>query len=108
MAFPNLDSATASGYHRKDLKVVEMVGFIGHSAEEKFLIEIFKVASSVEKVFIDTQSDYYPSHPMVSVAKPNGEKPRWARPSYIRKEAKSRAKRLKKYCRRSVTKFVVI
>ncbi|XP_012856073.1 PREDICTED: uncharacterized protein LOC105975420 [Erythranthe guttata] len=63
-SFPYVSSREAFEFHHQNLKIVEMVGFVVLSRERDFLVQLCKVAPSVEMVFIDTRSDYYLRSPM--------------------------------------------
>lgn len=62
MPFPSVSAAEAVNYDHKNLELVEMGGYVGSSSEDMFLVHLFEIASSLKKVVIDTQSDYY-DHP---------------------------------------------
>ncbi|KAI3455705.1 hypothetical protein Pfo_012368 [Paulownia fortunei] len=64
MLFPEVSTEEAIRFHHKNLKVVEMAGYIGCESEEKFILQLFKIAPSLEIVVIDTQSDYYDDQPI--------------------------------------------
>lgn len=59
MPFPAISAAEAVKFDHKSLKVVEMCGYVGCSSEEELLLELFKNASLIEVVIIDTRSEYY-------------------------------------------------
>ncbi|KAL8548217.1 hypothetical protein ACS0TY_007514 [Phlomoides rotata] len=59
MPFPSVSAAEAVKFDHKNLELVEMAGFVGSSSEKKFLVHLFKIASSLKRVVIDTQSDCY-------------------------------------------------
>ncbi|KAL7100338.1 hypothetical protein ACP275_09G140400 [Erythranthe tilingii] len=87
-SFPYVSSREAFEFHHQNLKIVEMVGFVGSSRERDFLVQLCKVAPSVEMVSIDTRSDYYLRSPMAYLLFTQcGEKK-----SSIHRDLKSRAK----------------
>ncbi|EYU21243.1 hypothetical protein MIMGU_mgv1a018844mg [Erythranthe guttata] len=58
--FPVVTSATTGGFRHKNLKVIEMCGYIGLRSEDEFIMQLIKVAAlSLDVVFIDTQTDYH-------------------------------------------------
>lgn len=59
MMFPEVGPVSAARCRHKNLKKVEVSGYIGCSSDEEFVLHLFKVAPSVERVVIDTQSEYY-------------------------------------------------
>ncbi|KAI3455716.1 hypothetical protein Pfo_012379 [Paulownia fortunei] len=62
MQFPEVSAAMAPLFYRfyhKNLKTVEMAGYIGCSSDNNFLLQLFKIAPSLETVVIDTRSEYY-------------------------------------------------
>ncbi|KAL7099844.1 hypothetical protein ACP275_09G111700 [Erythranthe tilingii] len=59
MAFPEVDSIEENEFKLEKLKVVEIVGYCGSASEEKLLLNLLKIAPSIETVFIYTDCDYY-------------------------------------------------
>ncbi|KAL7100147.1 hypothetical protein ACP275_09G129400 [Erythranthe tilingii] len=57
MPFPSVTASTTNGFHHKNLKLIEVVGFIGSRKEFEFLTELFKVAPLLDTVLFNTQSD---------------------------------------------------
>ncbi|GFP99611.1 F-box/LRR-repeat protein at3g03360 [Phtheirospermum japonicum] len=57
--YPAVSAAEAVKFDHKSLKVVEMGGYIGCSSERELLLQLFDIATSLERVVIDTESDYY-------------------------------------------------
>ncbi|KAL8043151.1 hypothetical protein ABFX02_09G099500 [Erythranthe guttata] len=59
MAFPEVNSIEENEFKLEKLKVVEIVGYCGSASEEKLLLNLLKIAPSIETVFIYTDCDYY-------------------------------------------------
>ncbi|GFP99613.1 hypothetical protein PHJA_002105400 [Phtheirospermum japonicum] len=57
--YPALTAAETVTFNHKSLKVIEMAGYVGCSSEQELLLQLFKIAASLERVVIDTKSNYY-------------------------------------------------
>ncbi|XP_057770689.1 putative FBD-associated F-box protein At5g56690 [Salvia miltiorrhiza] len=64
--FPGIISKTGRLVHR-NLKVVEMAGYIGCSCAEELLLVLTRKCPSIERIVIDTASDYYSDDPRLYV-----------------------------------------
>ncbi|GFP86900.1 retrovirus-related pol polyprotein from transposon tnt 1-94 [Phtheirospermum japonicum] len=57
--YPAVSAAEAVKFDHKSLKMVEMGGYVGCSSERELLLQLFDIATSLERVVIDIESDYY-------------------------------------------------
>ncbi|KAL7100159.1 hypothetical protein ACP275_09G130200 [Erythranthe tilingii] len=74
--FPEVTPENAKCFTHNNLKVIELVGFIGLATETPFIQRLFNVAPLVEKVLFDTPIGYYRFHPLIdSVAASEGTIP---------------------------------
>ncbi|XP_057770696.1 uncharacterized protein LOC130990480 [Salvia miltiorrhiza] len=65
-AFPGIISKAGRFVHR-NLKVVEMAGYIGCSCAEELLLELMRKCPSIERIGINIASDYYSDDPLLYV-----------------------------------------
>ncbi|XP_047959877.1 putative FBD-associated F-box protein At5g56690 [Salvia hispanica] len=59
LSFPVIGTANAVKFVHSNLKVVEIKGYVGCSSEEEMLLELIKIGPLIERVAIDTETDYY-------------------------------------------------
>ncbi|KAL7100357.1 hypothetical protein ACP275_09G141300 [Erythranthe tilingii] len=59
LSFPEVSSVEASRFNHENLKVVEMAGYCGCASEEILLVQLSKIATSLEMFVIDTRCDYF-------------------------------------------------
>ncbi|XP_012856288.1 PREDICTED: uncharacterized protein LOC105975640 [Erythranthe guttata] len=58
MPFRDVTSVVANTFRHENLKVFKMVGYCASANEETFLVQLFKIATSLEKVSICTDCDH--------------------------------------------------
>ncbi|KAL8043572.1 hypothetical protein ABFS82_09G130700 [Erythranthe guttata] len=57
--FPVVSSVMTAEFQHKNLKVIELSGYVGITSEDEFILHLIKVAPSLDVVFIDTQTDHH-------------------------------------------------
>ncbi|XP_051123938.1 FBD-associated F-box protein At5g18780-like [Andrographis paniculata] len=55
---PDLSAAEASVFHHENLKLFELVGYLGCPSEEEFITLLLKIAPSLMTVTLDTENDF--------------------------------------------------
>ncbi|KAH6794682.1 hypothetical protein C2S52_005159 [Perilla frutescens var. hirtella] len=113
-AFSAISAAEAMKFNHRSLKEVEMTGFVGCLREEALLLELIKNAPLIERVVIDTQSEYYDDPELDSyhsILRSHGKEfarsGMWPEPGAMtRSESIERAKRFVTTCPQQI-KFVV-
>ncbi|KAL1551767.1 F-box/FBD/LRR-repeat protein-like protein isoform X1 [Salvia divinorum] len=66
MPFPVISAANAVKFVHRNLKTVEIEGYVGCSTEEELLLELIKIGPSIERIAIDTETDFYDEEPLGS------------------------------------------
>lgn len=85
-------------FDHRNLEVVELWGHVGCSSEKELLLEFLRNASSIQRIFIDTGSEYYDNPALVSLVERRGGLPFSYEHDFLgaisRAESKARAKHL--------------
>ncbi|KAL3632093.1 hypothetical protein CASFOL_025077 [Castilleja foliolosa] len=66
LGYDNIEvSPEQEQYCHENLKAVKMTEYVGHPSDDMFVLQLLKIAPSLETVTIDTESEYYDNEPWV-------------------------------------------